>query len=263
MNSQFDILFVEDEKIIVGIAEKILHEAGFSVDAAAEAETAFDKWQQNVYSVLIADLMLPNVSGIELMKRVKMQNPDIPVIIISGYATVEIVIEAFTAGAFDFLAKPFDENELLGVVRRGATYLEMLNGSPEKRSGFVEEMKNDAEKVYFLGKHSWTKAEENGLYVVGLGETFCGVLKEIREVVFPEIGSEILQGRSCMRLVSEQLFEHVVLSPLSGKVVAVDQKVQNDPKLKNINLVRRRWLLKLLPTNLVPELVYLTAEKHD
>ena len=263
MNLRFDILFVEDEKIIVGIAEKILHEAGFSVDAAADAETAFDKWRQNVYRVLIADLMLPNVSGIELMKRVKMQNPDIPVIIISGYATVEIVIEAFTAGAFDFLAKPFDENELLGVVRRGVTYLDMLKGRPEKSPGFMQEKKHDAEKVYFLGKHSWTKADEKGLYVVGLGETFSGVLQEIREVVFPEIGSEILQGRSCVRLVSEQLFEHVVLSPLSGKVVAVDHKLQNESKQKNINLLRRRWLLKLLPTNLTPELMYLTDAKHD
>ena len=262
MNSRFDILFVEDEKVIIGVAEKILHEAGFSVDATENAETALEKWQANIYRLLIADLMLPNVSGIELMKRVKMQNPNIPVIIISGYATVEIVIEAFTAGAFDFLAKPFDENELLGVVRRGMTYPDMLKGRPEKNPGFMQEKKHDAEKVYFLGKHSWTKVDEKGLYVVGLGETFSGVLQEIREVVFPEIGSEILQGRSCLRLVSEQLFEHVVLSPLSGKVVAVNQEapVKSNSVGKETNM--GSWLIKILPTNLPTELMCLNKENN-
>lgn len=113
MDKQFDILIVEDKLVIVEAARKILKSEGFSLDEAANSEIALQKLQQHRYKLIISDLMLPRISGIELIKKVNSTNPEIPIIIITGYAMLENAVKCFKEGAFDFIPKPFAAEELV------------------------------------------------------------------------------------------------------------------------------------------------------
>ncbi len=263
MNEQFDILIVEDEHVIVDVAKKILNMEGFEVDEAFDAETALDKFQKNKYKLIISDLMLPHISGIELIKEVKSKNPEIPVIIITGYAKLENAVQSFKVGAFDFIPKPFDMEELSGVVFRAMNYLKMKQNSEngKERSQALKGSHADIKKsgdIYFLGDHSWAKVDPDNAITIGVGETFTGKMGEIQKIELPFINSEVWQGNMCVRIISQNNRIHMVWAPLSGNVIGINQTIETNLDLINTNPFDSGWLIKILPTNLESELVNLS-----
>jgi len=113
-----DVLLVEDERVVREAAARILRLDGFKVDLAEEASTAVARLRALHPRVVLTDLMLPGFSGFDLLDRLTNDRPQVPVVLITGYATIENALHAFQHGAFDFLPKPFDVAELLGVEVR-------------------------------------------------------------------------------------------------------------------------------------------------
>jgi CheY-like chemotaxis protein/glycine cleavage system H lipoate-binding protein len=261
MSQQFDILFVEDEQVIVDAGRRILTSEGFNIDEALNAEIALQKLQQNRYKLILSDLMLPHISGIELIKKVKSANPDIPIIIITGYAMLENAVKSFKAGAFDFIPKPFDVEELLGVIYRAMNHIKMMQDSDNKQKRFQPfdvsvsaNAKASFKKYHFLGEHSWAKLDEDGVTLIGAGETFAGKMGAIEQVEFPIINTEIRQGNLCVRIVSQENLVHMVWAPLSGSVVGINQEIEKNANLINTDPFNLGWLVKIIPTNLESEL---------
>ena len=112
------ILVVDDEKKIRTILERLLAEEGFSVRSAANAEEAVElagSWEPDL---VLMDQRMPGMDGIEGMVRIREKRSWITVIILTAYASIELAVEAVKKGAYDYLAKPFDNDELLIVIRR-------------------------------------------------------------------------------------------------------------------------------------------------
>ena len=257
--SEFDILIVEDEHVIVNVAKKILNIEGFVVDEAFDAETALEKFQPNKYKLIISDLMLPNLSGFELIKEVKKRDPEIPVIIITGYAMLENAVRSFKEGAFDFIPKPFDLEELSGVVFRAMNHLKMKQNSDDrqKQSQVLSRKQTGVEQkgnYHFLGQHSWAKTDQDNEITVGVGETFHNRMGEIQKIELPFINSEVWQGNMCVRIISEHNRVHMVWAPLSGEVIGINQNIEKNMTLINTEPFDKGWLIKILPTNLKDEL---------
>jgi DNA-binding NtrC family response regulator len=118
MRSGFDVLLVEDEPVVREAAARILRPEGLTLDRVEDVDGALARLRKADYRLVLSDLMLPGFSGFDLLERVTGERPQLPVILITGYATIENALAAFKKGAFDFLPKPFDVAELLGVVRR-------------------------------------------------------------------------------------------------------------------------------------------------
>ncbi len=110
------ILVVDDEQTICDSVEKILSKKGFSIDKAVDAELALTKISQEKYDLVITDLMMPNTNGLELLEIIRKHYPELNVIMITGYASIESAVEATKLGAADYLAKPFTPEELLVVT---------------------------------------------------------------------------------------------------------------------------------------------------
>ncbi|NOQ98366.1 MAG: response regulator, partial [Calditrichae bacterium] len=98
MFSNYDILIIEDEKVVIDSAKKILIPEGFKVDDTFSVDKALQKLKQNKYKLILTDLMLPKISGIELTEIVTQKYPDIPIIIITGYATLENAVQSLKVG---------------------------------------------------------------------------------------------------------------------------------------------------------------------
>ena len=112
------ILIVEDEPIIRETLAEFLMGEGFEVRTAATATEAIRVAQERDYDVAICDIQLPDGDGVKVLRQLHRINPAIFVLIISAYATVENAVEAFTAGAFDYLVKPVRFEELVKRLQR-------------------------------------------------------------------------------------------------------------------------------------------------
>jgi DNA-binding response OmpR family regulator len=112
-----NILLVDDEMTLGKGLEKILKKEGYTVDYATTGQGALEYFGQKPYDLLVADLRLPDIDGMEVVKKAKGKNPQLPVIIITGYGSVPSAVGAMKLGVFDYLSKPFTKNEFVDSVQ--------------------------------------------------------------------------------------------------------------------------------------------------
>ena len=118
MTETWDVLVVDDEPVVRDGIRLLLRAAGLRVATVGDAGSALAHPAAAGCRLLLCDLMLPDLSGIELAEKVRVARPDLPIVIITGYGTPENAARAVEAGISDFLPKPFTESELLTVVWR-------------------------------------------------------------------------------------------------------------------------------------------------
>ena len=112
-----NILVVDDEKNILKVVSLTLRDHGYGVDTAQSAEEAMEKFDPSTYDLLITDLKLPGTSGLNLLEHIKAGDPDFPVIMITAFGTIENAVVAMKKGAFNYLTKPVNPDELVTVVQ--------------------------------------------------------------------------------------------------------------------------------------------------
>ncbi len=117
MSETWDVLVVDDEAVIRDAVRMILGSEGWSVARAEDATTALAHPGLESCRLVLCDMMLPGQSGLEVVREVRRRRPDVPIVMITGFATAENATRAIEAGASAFLAKPFDDTELLNQVR--------------------------------------------------------------------------------------------------------------------------------------------------
>jgi signal transduction histidine kinase len=142
------ILVVDDEQGIREGCRRVLAPEGYEVDTAATLAEAAARLEAGRYHLILLDVMLPDGRGIELLEAIRRTDPDTVVAIITGYATVELAVEAIQEGAYDFLSKPFNGDVLLLTVRQG---LERRRLAIEARRG-VEAERRAAELAHQKGE---------------------------------------------------------------------------------------------------------------
>jgi DNA-binding NtrC family response regulator len=116
---------LEDEGIKTGNAKaKVLATAlrrqGYDVTMASDGEAGLAEFQKNGADVVITDLVMPKLGGMEVLRSINAINPDVPVIIITAHGTVDSAVEAIKRGAFDYITKPFDQTELSAVIAKAS-----------------------------------------------------------------------------------------------------------------------------------------------
>ncbi len=116
----FKILLLDDEEDVVVTLEKILLFEGFRADTATDPKVAIEMMKANQYELIVTDILMPEVSGIRILKAAKAINPLSHVILITGYSTVSNVVEALSKGAYDYFVKPFDDVERITARIREA-----------------------------------------------------------------------------------------------------------------------------------------------
>jgi DNA-binding NtrC family response regulator len=110
------ILIVDDEPGMRGLLTRVMEKEGFSAAAAGGGDEALELIDSDEWHLVIADIDMPGMDGIELLKRIRGRKEALPVIMITAYATVESAVEAMKLGAFDYVTKPFQMDELKIVV---------------------------------------------------------------------------------------------------------------------------------------------------
>ena len=111
------ILIIDDEKAIRKTLSEILSYEGYKIDEAADGEEGLKKFSGTTYDIVLCDIKMPKMDGIEFLEKAKEINGDVPIIVISGHGNIETAVEAVKKGAFDYISKPPDLNRLLITLR--------------------------------------------------------------------------------------------------------------------------------------------------
>lgn len=112
-----NILIIDDEKAIRKTLSEILSYEGYKIDEAADGEEGIKKFSSTTYDVVLCDIKMPKMDGIEFLEKAREINSDVPIIVISGHGNIETAVEAVKKGAFDYISKPPDLNRLLITLR--------------------------------------------------------------------------------------------------------------------------------------------------
>jgi DNA-binding NtrC family response regulator len=112
------ILVVDDEMIVCESCQRILEEEGYEVEIALSGKEAFEKMKAHPFDIVITDLKMPGIGGMEILRTFRKEYPDSIIIMITGFSTVETAVEAMKLGAFDYIPKPFTPDEVSIVVKK-------------------------------------------------------------------------------------------------------------------------------------------------
>jgi len=130
MDGNLSVLVLDDEPIVCARVKPCLEKAGFDVEIMTDSQRARDRIQEQRFDIVVTDFKMSRVSGLDLLQAQKVRWPDTEVIIITGYATLEVARKAMQSGVFDFMAKPFRLHELKDAVERAAEKVRAGRATP-------------------------------------------------------------------------------------------------------------------------------------
>src|SRR5450759_4894299 len=257
------ILAVDDESIILDSFRKILVVAGYSIDTVEKGREALGLILKRDYDFVFTDLKMPEMDGLEVTKAVKHLRPDIDVIVITGYASIETAVETMKYGAMDYVQKPFTEDELIDffnkclIKRKDRIERQMkptvrLITSSTKESGSQHEF-NVPAGIFISQNHTWVNIEMNGTVRVGLDDFVRKTIKNIDAVELPALNKNIKKGEL---LFSIKHNSHTIniSSPISGKVTLLNTEHVEHPEWIASKPFELSWMCCIDPSNLPEEL---------
>ena len=262
-NPKARILAVDDEEIILSSFRKILVLAGYSIDTVERGAEALGLIRKNDYDFVFTDLKMPEMDGVELTKAAKHLRPDIDIIVITGYASIETAVETVKFGAMAYVEKPFTEDELLGflktaLIKRQDNLEKQMRhkirlikpGTRESRSRYEL---NVPAGVFISPQHAWAKVEMNGMIRIGPDDLIRKIFDNIDQVELPQAGQVIEKGKPLFSIKYAD-FSLDIPSPLSGKITSVNSEHAEHPEWLAIKPFELSWMCSMEPSNLANEL---------
>ncbi len=263
MSKIVDLLAVDDEPVVLEAVERTCTTEGYSVETAADASAALDKLHNRRYRLILCDIMMPALDGFQFLAEMDRRKIKTPVIMTTGYSTLENAVRSLYDGAIDFIPKPFTVDELLASVSRAMKYIEIQAALRQARSTDSIVYVPCPTRYLRLGYGSWLSLENDGSVRTGVTDLYLRTLDAIRELKLRHGNDELVQGSSCASLVSKDGLEHQVLSPVSGRVIEVNPDLADDPMLLQKDPFFRSWFYRLIPSDLEYEMKHLIPCSSD
>ncbi len=169
------ILIIDDERAIRKTLTEILGFEGYKIEEAADGEEGLKKFQEKTYDVVLCDIKMPKLDGIEFLSKATAINPDVPIIMISGHGNIETAVEAVKKGAFDYISKPPDLNRLLITIRNAKDKTNLVKETKvlKRRANKVQEMIGESAAIQKI-KETIEKVAPTEARVMITGENGSG-----------------------------------------------------------------------------------------
>jgi len=173
-----DILIIDDEKAIRKALTEILSAEGYKTDEAGDGEEGLKKFKEKSYDVVLCDIKMPKLDGIEFLQKATESNSDVPVIMISGHGNIETAVDAVKKGAYDYISKPPDLNRMLITIRNAMDRSSLATETKtlKRKVNKVQEMIGDSAPIKKI-KDTIEKVAPTEARILVTGEN--GVGKEL------------------------------------------------------------------------------------
>ncbi len=249
-NPKAKILAVDDEEVILDSFRKILVLDGYSVDTVQTGQEALGLIQKHHYDFCFTDLKMPEMDGVDVCKSVKHLRPDIDVIIITGYASVETAVETMKHGAMDYIQKPFTEDELTNmvnkfVIRRNERIKRQLRSQVNITQPGSSEPSETVEfsipgGVFIAPGHSWATLDPDGKVNVGIDDFAKKIIGKIDSIDLPNLGMQAKKGQ-LLFTVKQGTHSIPFNAPISGTVESVNKALLDDLDRLNLNAYGKNY----------------------
>lgn len=173
-----NILIIDDEKAIRKTLSEILSYEGYKIEEASDGEEGLKKFKEKAFDVVLCDIKMPKLDGLEFLDKAREANADVPVIMISGHGTIETAVEAVKKGAYDYISKPPDLNRLLITIRNAKDKTNLVAETKvlKRKVSKVEEMIGESGPIQKI-KETIDKVAPTEARILITGEN--GVGKEL------------------------------------------------------------------------------------
>ena len=269
-NPKAKILCVDDEEVILSSFRKILVLDGYSIDTVETGQEALGLIQKHHYDFVFTDLKMPLMDGVEVCKSVKHLRPDIDVIIITGYASVETAVETMKYGAMDYVQKPFTEDELIDFVKKALikrqdkiqkqlkpkVHITHLPGSDD----FTQGEFSIPGGVFISKNHTWASLNQEGIAKIGIDDFAKKLIGRVYSIELPNLGMSVKVGQPLFT-VKQGNRSITFNSPVSGKVSQINTLLKENLEALDVTPYERNWVCALDTENIDSEIKELNIGK--
>jgi CheY-like chemotaxis protein len=264
MNKTYDILIIDDEEVIINAINMIATFNEYTTASATNPKDALALLSETTFNLIITDIMMPEMDGFQFLDIVNDKKIKTPVIMTTGYSTLENAVQALNNGAIAFVPKPFTLEELTSVFKRGMEYAKIFNKNNLENDGDdLLSIIPCPPKYSRLGYDSWMNEEFEGSVKIGVTDLFLNSVGTLNSVELMGVDENLHQGSSAFKIVDSNEDIHQVLAPISGKIISVNEKI-----MENINLLAKDpyfdgWIYTIIPFSLESEVENLTSCSSD
>ena len=262
-NPKARILAVDDEAVVLDSFRRILVLEGFSVDTVEHGPEALGLIQRHDYDFLFTDLKMPDMDGVEVVKAAKHLRPDVDVVVITGYGSIETAVETLQHGACEYIQKPFTADELADfakklLIKREARIEAQRRPNVRVVAPEMAEVVSASEfcvpgGAFLSTGHAWVRIEPEGQVRVGIDDFVRKALGTVKTVVLPERGKTYRQGETLFTLKGPDGLVHVA-APLSGRIEHDNAGLLTEPAELMHSPYDRGWVCLMTPSDLAGEL---------
>ena len=248
MISDPTLLVVDDEQVYCDGCERIFSRQGFHVEGSNDATEALGLAKENDYSAIILDVKMPNMDGIRFLELLRAMKPDTPVILMTGYPSIQNAASALRLGASDYVTKPFTPEQITSAVQ-GLLHEEAPEESEEQaQQETAEDVPDPKPRDLMFHGRAWAHLDDRAAVraggVVPRSETTCAALQ------LPRVGDIVHQGLPLFTVCDSDGVVTTVPAPVTGMVLEVNSALETNPELLWEHPCGLGWVARIAPTRL-------------
>ena len=247
MEKKGRILILDDDPVVTLSCKRILGAEGYSISTVDKGEAALNKLVKEDFDLFISDVMLPDISGMEVLKEARIAKPQTDVVIITGYPRLEDAKEASRLGAQQYLEKPFTPDFMLNVAKKVFD-----NRGWILRQTFIDEFRDSVvslreqdNPIIFYKEGTWARPSTNGLWEVGCDLRYWMLSGALTYVDFIKGLDKFEAGKPFASIYSSTGESTDLLSPMTGDVREVNTKANDVMAALLKDHLSEGWLLWL------------------
>ena len=253
MSVQREILVIDDEQVVLDAVKRVCAAEKYRVQTALNSREAFAKMARKEFDLIICDLLLPEIDGFQVLDTLNARHIDTPVIIITGYSTMENAVKSLNKGAIDFVPKPFTADELSSAIRRGISYCDLRAREHRGSAGTIIYVPCP-QRYHRLGNNVWISQDQRGDVVTGVTDFYVKTIGSIESIDLGDVQDNTIQGNYCATFKTQDGSIHPLLAAISGKIIEVNTLLHTSPSLVEKDPYFKGWLYRLIPTDFDYEL---------
>jgi CheY-like chemotaxis protein/glycine cleavage system H lipoate-binding protein len=250
MSALRDILVIEDEPAVSRAVVMVCDAEGMTVTPVDRADDGLRSLERDAHRLVLCDIMMQGLDGFGLLEELSRRGNTTPVVMMTGYSTMENAVRSLSAGAVDYLPKPFTADELLTVIRRSLRVDALLKADQAGpvQGGAIGFVTCPA-SYHRLGNVSWVVMEDEGPAKIGVNDLFLKAIEGVGRIELNRAGEDLVQGVPCAVVTAPNGSEHGIMCPMDGKILEVNSEAQSNPSLIEKDPYFRGWLYRILPSN--------------
>jgi CheY-like chemotaxis protein len=241
------ILVLDDDPIVTLSCKRILGAEGYSISTVDKGEDALNKLAKDDYDLLISDVKLPGMNGIEVLKEARIIKPKTDVVIITGYPTLEDAQQSSKLGAAEYIEKPFTPDFMLNVAQKvfDTRGWILRQAFIDEFRDFVSPLRDQENPVIFYKEGTWARPTKDGLWEVGCDLRYWMLSGDLTYVEFIKNIDNLDAGQVFANIYTSSGKSQELLSPMNGELKEINTKANDVMAALLKDHLSEGWLLWL------------------